>query len=93
MSNLLNPAHIEVFKRFMAVIKAVNTLPVATRSEINKIALPNLSSRSAQRYLTELVDEGYLRYLGNPCSEYRYFLTDKARENFQSLIKHGGNNA
>ncbi|QDB82638.1 winged helix-turn-helix domain-containing protein [Acinetobacter pittii] len=93
MSNLTNPAHIEIFIRFIAVIKAVNTLRVATRSEINKTALPNLSSRSAQRYLSELVDEGYLRFVGNPRSEYRYFITDKAREVFQSLLKSGGNDA
>ena len=42
--------NIQVFERFAALIKAIRTTPIATTKEVQKLALPDMSPRSCQRY-------------------------------------------
>lgn len=54
-------SHIAIFERFAKVIQVVRTTSVATTREVQKHALPDLSRRSAQRYIKGLIDAGYLK--------------------------------
>ncbi|WP_240490415.1 hypothetical protein [Acinetobacter venetianus] len=97
MSNSIKPvtvgamdhSHIAAFQRFIAVIKAVANLPVATVKEVRNSAIPNLSCRQVQIYLKNLVETGYLRAVGNGSSEYRYYLTEQSKQLF-NVTKHDG---
>ncbi|MCU4576110.1 hypothetical protein KTJ34_01620 [Acinetobacter courvalinii] len=82
MIGSMDQSHIAAFERFIAVIKAVGTLPVATSKEIRKAAIPNLSNRQTQVYLKNLFDRGYIRFIGNPHTEHRYFLTEQSMQLF-----------
>jgi predicted HTH transcriptional regulator len=54
-------SHIAIFERFAKVIQVVRTTPVATTREVQKHALPDMSRRSVQRYIKELIDAGYIK--------------------------------
>lgn len=89
MIGSMDQSHIAAFERFIAVIKAVATLPVATSKEIRAKALPNLSSRQAQVYLKCLLEKGYIRFVGNPHTEHRYFLTEQSKQLFNVTNRDG----
>lgn len=87
MIGSMDQSHIAAFERFIAVIKAVATLPIATSKEIKAKALPNLSNRQAQVYLKCLLEKGYIRFVGNPHTEHRYFLTEQSIQLFNVTIR------
>lgn len=68
--------NIAVLERFLRVFRAISTIQVASAKTIQQTALPDMSERSAQRYLNELTVAGYVTRKGK--AGYRYFLTDKA---------------
>lgn len=73
---------IQFFERFVAVMKAISTTPIATTHEVQKLALPDMNLRSCQRYVKELVDAGYIKKIGSNGMGYRLYPTDKANEIF-----------
>ena len=75
-------SHIENFERTVLVLKAVQQLPVASTSELSKVALPKLTIRSTQRYLKGLEKAGYIRRHADGFNEARFFLTEKAKQLF-----------
>lgn len=85
----MDHSHIAAFQRYIAVINAVATLPVATVKEVRSSAIPNLSFRQVQIYLKNLVEVGYLRAVGNGCSQYRYYLTEQAKQVFNVTKRDG----
>lgn len=74
--------NIQVFERFAALIKAIRTTPIATTKEVQKLALPDMSTRSCQRYIKELTDAGYIRRIGSQDMGYRLYPTEKVIEMF-----------
>ena len=78
-------SHIENFERTVLVLKAVQQLPVASTSELSKVALPDLNIRSTQRYLKSLEKAGYIRRKGVFSDESRFFLTEKSKQLFGEL--------
>lgn len=89
MIGSMDQSHIAAFERFIAVIKAVGTLPVATTKEIRTAATPNLSNRQTQVYLKCLLEKGYIRFVGNPHTEHRYFLTEQSKQLFNVTTRDG----
>ncbi|RZG74752.1 winged helix-turn-helix domain-containing protein [Acinetobacter sp. WCHAc060025] len=83
MKNKTEVNQIAVFERVIAVLQAIQTTPVASTSELREQVLPDLSLRSAQRYLKGLERAGYVRRVlcGN-CGDARYFLTEKSKQLF-----------
>lgn len=75
-------SNIQVFERFAALIKAIRTTPIATTKEVQKLALPDMSPRSCQRYVKQLVDAGYVRKVGSKDMGYRLYPTEKVIEIF-----------
>lgn len=78
-------SHIENFERAVLVLKAVQKLPVASTSELSRVALPDLNIRSTQRYLKGLEKAGYIRRHGDHFNESRFFLTEKSKHLFGEL--------
>lgn len=78
-------SHIENFERTVLVLKAVQKLPVASTSELSRVALPDLNIRSTQRYLKGLEKAGYIRRKGVFSDESRFFLTEKSKQLFGEL--------
>ena len=74
--------NIQVFERFAALIKAIRTTPIATSKEVQKLALPDMSPRSCQRYAKQLIDAGYVRKVGSKDMGYRLYPTEKVIEIF-----------
>ena len=75
-------SHIENFERIILVLKAVQKLPVASTSELGRVALPDLNIRSTQRYLKGLEKAGYVRRHADGFNESRFFLTEKSKQLF-----------
>jgi len=76
---------IAVFERVIAVLQAIQTTPVASTSALREQVLPDLSLRTAQRYLKGLEQAGYVSRVldaGWGRSDARYFLTEKAKQLF-----------
>ena len=71
-----------VLDRGIDVLLAIKNTKVATSAEIQAQALPNLSKRAVQRYLKSLVVMGLVYTIGNNNSEYRYYLSGKAKQLF-----------
>jgi len=75
---------IAIFERVIHALKAIETTPIATVSELRKTVLNNLSLRTAQRYLKGLEQAGYIkRKDAGFTDESRFFLTDKAKQLFE----------
>ncbi|WP_313433173.1 winged helix-turn-helix domain-containing protein [Acinetobacter sp.] len=72
-------SNIQIFERFAALIKAIRETPIATTKEVQKLALPDMSPRSCQRYVKQLVDAGYVRKVGSKDMGYRLYPTEKAK--------------
>lgn len=90
MVGSLSQTHVSAIERFVAVIKLIETLPIATVKEINKQVMPGVSSRQTQRYLCDLIDAGYVRRIGDSRGfEHRYFLTDKSKQLFNVTKRDG----
>lgn len=77
---------IAIFERVFSVLKTIESTPIATATDVHKEALSHVSHRSAQRYLKSLEDAGYIRHVGGFGDPARYFLTDKCRELFESVL-------
>lgn len=75
-------SNIQIFERFAALIKAIRETPIATTKEVKKLALPDMSPRSCQRYVKQLVDAGYVRKVGSKDMGYRLYPTEKVIEIF-----------
>ncbi len=74
---------IAIFERVIHALKAIETTPIATVSELRKTALSDLSLRTAQRYLKGLEQAGYIKRKDSGfADESRFFLTDKAKQLF-----------
>lgn len=76
---------IAVFERVIAVLQAIQTTSVASTSALREQVLPDLSLRTAQRYLKGLEQAGYVSRVldaGWGRSDARYFLTEKAKQLF-----------
>ena len=71
-----------VLDRGIDVLLVIKNTGVATSAEIQSQALPNLSKRSVQRYLESLVVMGLVYTIGTNNSEYRYYLSGKAKQLF-----------
>mgnify|MGYP003599186179 FL=1 len=75
---------IAIFERVIHALKAIETTPIATVSELRKTALSDLSLRTAQRYLKGLEQAGYIKRKDSGfADESRFFLTDKAKQLFE----------
>ncbi len=72
-----------VLDRGIDVLLAIKNTKVATSAEIQTQALPNLSKRAVQRYLKSLVVVGLIYAVGGNNSEYRYYLSGKAKQLFE----------
>lgn len=83
MKNKPKVNQITTFERVISVLRAIQTTPVASTSELREKALPDISQRSVQRYLKNLERAGYVRrVMGGKCDEARYFLTEKSKQLF-----------
>ena len=85
MKNKTEVNQIAVFERVIAVLRAIQTTPVASTSTLREQVLPDLSLRSSQRYLKGLEQAGYVSRVldaGWHKSDARYFLTEKAKQLF-----------
>ena len=72
-----------VLERGIDVLLVVKNTSVATASEIQLQALPHLSIRSVQRYLSGLVVIGLVSVIqGGKNDDFRYFLSGKAKQLF-----------
>ena len=75
---------IAIFERVIYALKAIETTPIATVSELRKTALSDLSLRTAQRYLKGLEQAGYIKRKDSGFTdESRFFLTDEAKQLFE----------
>lgn len=75
-------SNIQIFERFAALIKAIRETPIATTKEVQKLALPDMSPRSCQRYVKQLIDAGYVRKVGSKDMGCRLYPTEKVIEIF-----------
>ena len=85
MKNKTEANQIAIFERVIAVLRAIQTMPVASTSALREQVMPDLSQRTAQRYLKGLERAGYVSRVldaGRHKSNARYFLTEKARPLF-----------
>ena len=84
MKNKTEANQIAIFERVIAVLQAIQTTPVASTSALREQVLPDLSLRSAQRYLKGLEQARYIkRKDAGFTDESRFFLTDKAKQLFE----------
>jgi predicted transcriptional regulator len=74
-------SNIAVFERILLILHVINKTPIATIEEVGLQALPELSSRSAQRYIKNLEQAGYIKTVGN--MPKRIFLTEKTKAIFR----------
>ena len=83
MKNRPKVNQIATFERVISVLRVIQTVPVASTSELREKALPDISQRSVQRYLKNLERAGYVRrVMGGNCDDARYFLTEKSKQLF-----------
>ena len=83
MKNKTEANQIAVFERVIAVLQAIQTTPVASTSALREQVMPDLSQRTAQRYLKGLERAGYIKRKDSGfADESRFFLTDKAKQLF-----------
>ena len=85
MKNKTEANQIAVFERVIAVLQAIQTTPVASTSALREQVMPDLSQRTAQRYLKGLERAGYVSRVldaGWHKSDARYFLTEKSKQLF-----------
>ena len=76
-------SQIMAFERIIAVLKCVESVPVATIAVIREKVMPSVTKRSVQRCVQGLVCTGYLKEKrGGRGSESRFFLTEKAKQLF-----------
>lgn len=82
MKNKTEINQIATFERVISVLRAIQTTPVASTSELREKALPDISQRSVQRYLKNLERAGYVRRVMGSGGDARYFLTEKSKQLF-----------
>ncbi|MFH7767772.1 winged helix-turn-helix domain-containing protein [Acinetobacter sp. BSP-28] len=75
-------SQIVAFERIIAVLKCVESVPVATTAVIREKVAPFLTKRSVQRCIQGLVCTGYLKEKKSGGDESRYFITDKTKQLF-----------
>ena len=84
MKNKTEANQIAVFERVIAVLRAIQTTPVASTSALREQVMPDLSQRTAQRHLKGLERAGYIKRKDSGfADESRFFLTDKAKQLFE----------
>ena len=72
-----------VLNRGIDVLIVIKNTKIATSGEIQAQALPHLSIRSVQRYLSGLVVMGLVSAIrGGKNDDFRYFLSGKAKQLF-----------
>ena len=72
-----------VLNRGIDVLIVIKNTKIATSREIQAQALPPLSIRSVQRYLSGLVVMGLVSVIqGGKNDDFRYFLSGKAKQLF-----------
>ena len=72
-----------VLNRGIDVLIVIKNTKIATSGEIQAQALPHLSIRSVQRYLSGLVVMGLVSVIrGGKNDDFRYFLSGKAKQLF-----------
>lgn len=71
-----------VLVRGIETLFAINSTPVATTREIQRLVMPDCSIRTVQRYLAELEQLGLVRRHGRGTSGCRYYLDGKAKQLF-----------
>lgn len=77
--------HVAIFERMLTVLLVIKETPIATNAEVQKVI--NVSTRTAQRYTSQLESAGYIKR--KSCAyldEHRFFLTDKAKELFKVAL-------
>ncbi|MDR6542942.1 DNA-binding MarR family transcriptional regulator [Acinetobacter bereziniae] len=77
--------HVAIFERMLTVLLVIKETPIATNAEVQKVI--NVSTRTAQRYTSQLESAGYIKR--KSCAywdEHRFFLTDKAKKLFQVAL-------
>ena len=73
-----------VLNRGIDVLIVIKNTKIATSREIQAQALPHLSIRSVQRYLSGLVVIGLVSVIqGGKNDDFRYFLSGKAKQLFE----------
>ena len=75
-------SRIMAFERIIAVLKCVESVPVATTTVIREKVMPSVTKRSVQRCVQGLVCTGYLMEKKSGGDESRYFLTEKSKQLF-----------
>ena len=84
MKHLSTPVNqIAIFERVIHALKAIETTPVATASEIQQQVMPDVTKRAVQRYLKNLVQMGLLYAKHSEGLENRYYLSGKAKQLFE----------
>lgn len=77
--------HVAIFERMFAVLRVIKETPIATNTEVQKVI--HVSTRTAQRYTSQLESAGYIkRKVCSYSDEHRFFLTDKAKELFKVAL-------
>ncbi len=74
-------SNIAVFERILLILHVININPIATIDTVSLQALPELTSRSAQRYIKHLEEAGYVKAIGS--MPKRLFLTEKTKAIFR----------
>ena len=73
--------NIHIFDRMMQVLQIIRDNKMVITSDL--VGTLGLSRRSAQRYMLQLEESGYVRSLSSGNGhEKRYFLTDKTKQLF-----------
>ena len=77
----MSDKNIHVFDRMMQALQTIRDNKMVITSDL--VGILGLSRRSAQRYMLQLEQLGYVRSLSSGNGhEKRYFLTDKTKEIF-----------
>ena len=77
----MSDKNIHVFDRMMQALQTIRDNKMVITSDL--VGILGLSRRSAQRYMLQLEESGYVRSLSSGNGhEKRYFLTDKTKEIF-----------
>ena len=77
----MSDKNIHVFDRMMQALQTIRDNKMVITSDL--VGTLGLSRRSAQRYMLQLEESGYVRSLSSGNGhEKRYFLTDKTKEIF-----------
>ena len=77
----MSDKNIHVFDRMMQALQTIRDNKMVITSDL--VGTLGLSGRSAQRYMLQLEESGYVRSLSSGNGhEKRYFLTDKTKEIF-----------